>query len=113
MALSTNLQKRLFSAVTDQTLARELIDAINGGVAGAAQDLFCCPLAIVATSTSTTTNFATLAVGDLVAVIPAVAGNSHFVTVATAGTLPEAAVVGSLYIALRAFVPSAASTVVL
>ena len=43
-----------------------------------------------------------LRVGDQVVVVPASAVNSHFVTVATAGTLPEAAVVGSLYVVLRA-----------
>ena len=61
-----------------------------------------CAALIVATATSQTTDFGALAVGDRVVVIPAAAGNSHFVTVTTAGTLGEAAVVGSLYIALRA-----------
>jgi hypothetical protein len=60
-----------------------------------------CALAKVATSTSTTTDFAALAVGDLVAKIPAVAGNAIFYTVATAGTLPAAAVIGDLYLAFR------------
>lgn len=56
---------------------------------------------IVATSTSTTTNFSSLIVGDIIVVIPATAGNSIFLTCATAGTLPAAAVVGSLYIVIR------------
>ncbi len=59
------------------------------------------PLAVVATSTSSTTNFAALAVGDLLIHIPATAGNSSFGTVVTAGTAPAAAVVGDLYVALR------------
>lgn len=58
--------------------------------------------AIVATSTSTTTDFGSLQVGDRVVVIPATAGNTVFLTVATAGTLPVAAVVGSLYLVIRA-----------
>lgn len=57
---------------------------------------------IVATNVSQTIDFAQLAAADKVVVVPAAAGNSHFVTVATAGTLGEAAVVGSLYIVLRA-----------
>ena len=57
---------------------------------------------IVASHVSPTTDLGTLQAGDKVLVIPAAAGNCHFVTVATAGTLPEAAVVGSLYVVLRA-----------
>lgn len=58
---------------------------------------------IVATSTSTTTDFGAIAVGDKVLILPAAAGNSRFVTVAADGTLPVAAVVGSLYVVMRAF----------
>lgn len=57
---------------------------------------------IVATSTSTTTDFGALQVGDLVIAIPASAGNTIFYTVVTAGTLPAAAVIGSLYLVIRA-----------
>jgi hypothetical protein len=56
----------------------------------------------VATNVSQTVDFAALAVGDKVVHIPAVAGNADFTTCATAGTLAVAAVVGDLYIALRA-----------
>lgn len=56
---------------------------------------------IVATSISPTTDFGALAAGDKVLVLPAAAGNSSFVTVATDGTLPVPAVVGSLYVVLR------------
>ena len=59
------------------------------------------PLAVVATSTSTTTNFGALAVGDILVHIPATAGNAAFETVTTAGTKPSAAVSGDLYVALR------------
>lgn len=62
---------------------------------------------IVATSTSTTTNFGTLVVGDKVLVTPVADSpaedttGSYFLIVATAGTLPAAAVVGNLYTVLR------------
>jgi hypothetical protein len=58
--------------------------------------------AIVATNVSQTVDFAALVVGDKVIHVPAVAGNSDFSIVATAGTLPAAAVVGDLYVVLRA-----------
>ncbi len=57
--------------------------------------------AIVATATSQTTDFGSLLVGDKVAMIPATAGNADFITIATAGDLGQAAVVGNLYIVLR------------
>jgi hypothetical protein len=63
---------------------------------------------IVATSTSTTTDFASLQVGDQVVGIPVPAGTpanttgTYFGTVAAAGTLPFAAVVGNIYLVLRA-----------
>ena len=57
---------------------------------------------IKATSTSTTTDFGELAVGDYVIQIPDAAATMHYMTVATAGTLPAAAVVDDLYVVLRA-----------
>lgn len=63
---------------------------------------------IVATSTSTTTDFASLVTGDKVLVLPVAAGTpanttgSYFKEVATDGTLPAAAVVGNVYVVLRA-----------
>jgi hypothetical protein len=62
---------------------------------------------IIATSTSTTTNFSSLMVGDIIVVVPVAAGTpanttgTYFLTCATVGTLPAAAVVGSLYIVIR------------
>jgi hypothetical protein len=62
---------------------------------------------ITATSTSTTTDFGSLVVGDKILVVPVAAGTpanttgTYFLTCATAGTLPAAAVVGSLYVVLR------------
>ena len=58
---------------------------------------------IVATNVSQTIDFAALAVGDLVVMIPATAGNADFIgPIATAGTLGQAAVVGNLYQVYRA-----------
>jgi len=56
---------------------------------------------IIGTGTSTTTDFGALEVGDLVIQIEDAAATTHYMTVATAGTLPEPAVSGDLYIVLR------------
>tara|TARA_R110002020_G_scaffold233207_2_gene444973 strand:- start:37060 stop:37371 length:312 start_codon:yes stop_codon:yes gene_type:complete len=58
---------------------------------------------IKATAVSTTTDFGALDVGDLVIQIGDAAGadDTHYMTVAAAGTLPEAAIVDDLYIVLR------------
>lgn len=58
-------------------------------------------LVIVATSTSTTTDFGDLKVGDTIIVVPATPGNATFGVCATAGTLPFAAVIGDLYFVVR------------
>lgn len=79
---------------------QQLWDKLHGGT-GAGGILVA--RLIVATSTSATTDFRTLEAGDRVLVIPTAAGNSRFVTVAANGTLPIAAVVGTLYVVLRAF----------
>jgi len=63
-------------------------------------DVGLCDL-IIATNVSQTVDFPSLKVGDHVVRIPAVAGGSQFVTVATVGTLGIAAVVGDMYIVLR------------
>ncbi len=113
MPLSTELVKRLLHAVTDQALGRELVDAINDGLAAAEQSAISIPAAIVATSVSQTTDFAVLAVGDQVLMIPATAGNADLITISTAGDLGQAAVIGNIYVVLRTFVPAAAVTTVL
>lgn len=60
-------------------------------------------MAKLATSTSATTDFAALAVGDRVLHVAVIGSLVTFASVVTAGTNPEgAAVVGDLYIALRA-----------
>lgn len=98
MALSDQAVKNLMSAVTSAEFGNLMADGIDAGllsshvVAGL----------IVATNVSQTIDFASLKVGDKVVAIGAVAATTNFVTVATAGTLGQAAVVGSLYIVLRA-----------
>jgi hypothetical protein len=111
MALSTELVKRLMHAVTDQALGRELVDAINKGSAAGGQIVSALAGAIVATNVSQTVDFASLKVGDLVAMIPATAGSADFITVATIGDLGQAAVVGNLYLVIRPLVLDAASAV--
>lgn len=109
MALSSDTIFRACIALAKQDAGNELASAVNQGLAQAAQDLVCIPAAIVAAHTSTTTDFAALQVGDFVVHVGATAGNAQFLTVATAGTLPVAAVIGDLYLVLRAFVSPAAS----
>lgn len=106
MALSVNTVKRMIHALTSRTAGNELASAVNLALAQGAQNAAFIAAAIVATSTSTTTDFAALAVGDKLIHIPASAGNSNWAAVSVAGTAPAAAVIGDLYIALRA--PAAA-----
>lgn len=101
MALSVNAVKRLIHAVTSRTAGNELASAIDAASQHRAQSAWTVAASIVATATSTTTDFAALKVGDQLIHIPAAAGNSAFEVVATAGTKPSAAVIGDLYIALR------------
>ncbi len=107
-SLSADTIGRLMIALTRQSAGAELAQDVQQGSLLADQTGWSCPAAIVATSVSATTNFGALKVGDLVLHIPAVAGSAIFYTVATAGTLPAAAVVGDLYVALRAFAQPAA-----
>jgi hypothetical protein len=76
----------------------EITDTVNFVVANV----------IVATNVSTTINFGSLQVGDRIIVVPVAdtppAGTTgtYYLTCATAGTLPAAAVVDNLYVVLRA-----------
>jgi len=110
MALSNDTVFRMCVALTKQDAGNELASAVNNGSASASQDAWPTPAAIVAAHTSATTDFGALLVGDLVIHVPATAGNAQFGAVVTAGTLPFAsAVVGDLYVVLRAFVAPSAS----
>lgn len=109
-ALSTSIVKRLMSALADKDAGNTVADALNKADALATQSLVAVVAAIVATDTSQTTDFGALKVGDKVAMIPATAGNADFITVAVAGDLGQAAVVGNLYLVFRTITLPAAST---
>jgi hypothetical protein len=109
--LSENLVKRLMHALTDQTLAKELVDAVNQHDQHLAQSPIQIPAAIVATNVSQTVDFAALKVNDRVLMIPATAGNADLITIAVAGDLGQAAVVGNIYLVLRAYTAPAASAI--
>ncbi len=111
MALSENLTKRIMHAVGDQVTARELVDAIDAHTAFVAASAKVVAGAIVATAVSQTTDFASLAVGDRVLMIPATAGNADLITITVAGDLGQAAVIGNIYVVLRTFTAPAGSTV--
>lgn len=96
----------LANGITDD----EVVAAVNAAGVATAQMSHTVAAVIVATNVSQTIDFASLKVADKVLVIAAAAGNAHFVTVATAATLGEAAVVGSLYVVLRAFTAPSGST---
>lgn len=76
--------------VSTKTMNKKLTELNNIGL----RDL------IIATSTSQTTDFGSLKVGDIVVIILPAAGNAQFVSISTAGDLGQAAVVGQLYIVL-------------
>lgn len=102
-SLSQNALKRLIIGLSGSKPGNEVADFLEAGKALASASAWSIPAAIIATSVSTTVDFAALAVGDLLVHIPAAAGNSAFESVATAGTKPSAAVIGDLYVVLRAF----------
>jgi hypothetical protein len=108
-ALSEDARRRIIHAVGDRSVGADIVDKLNAADAGASQDLFPVRNVIVATNVSTTIDFASLAVGDKILILGAAAGNAQFVTCAVAGTLPQAAVVGSLYVVLRAYSAPTAS----
>lgn len=110
MPLSKSAVNSLQLALTSKDLGNETADAINKGSAIADQSTTCLAKLIVATNVSQTVNFGALKVGDKIVHIPASAGNADFQVCATLGTLPVSAVVGDLYIVLRAFAVPAAST---
>lgn len=93
MSLKADTKYRTIAALADKIAGEDLIAHIDSQVK--------LVKAIVATSTSTTTNFGILKIGDKVIQIPATAGNAQFLPITVNKTLPEAAVVGDLYVVLR------------
>lgn len=105
MSLSADAVKRLMIATASADAGNEVANAIQAGAAVAAQSPICVAAMITATATSQTTDFGALKVGDQVLMIPATAGNSDAIgPIAVAGTLGQAAVVGNVYLVLRALV---------
>jgi len=100
MALSLSSAKRLMIALASQPEGNEVAGILNNSSFGI-------PAAIIATNVSTTLNFSALAVGDILVHIPHTAGNAAFESIVTAGTKPSAAVVGDLYLVIRAAAPLA------
>jgi len=110
MALSTSLVNRILLAFTSKDLGNEAVNAINKGAALADQTGWCAARLIVATNVSQTVDFGALKIGDKVLHVPSAAGNADFRTCAVAGDLGAAAVVGDLYVVMRAYAVPAAST---
>lgn len=114
--LSTDTVKRLALALGSVSAANELANAINPASALVTQGTVGMILVnvITATSTSQTTDFASLQVNDQVIMIPATAGNADAIgPISTAGNLGQAAVVGNVYLVFRAFAAPAAVSITL
>jgi len=85
--------KVIAGALANSRVAQALIAALGSySISGA----------IPATSVSTTTNFSSLLVGDYLLHVPASPGSASFGVVVVAGTAPFAAVIGDLYLVMRA-----------
>lgn len=110
MAISAATINALGVAMAGQASAQEVGVALNKADAHAAQSPVCVAAMITATNVSQTVDFGALKVGDQVLMIPATAGNADAIgPIATAGTLGQAAVVGNVYLVLRALVLPAAA----
>lgn len=105
--LTADQVKALGIGLASQSAAQAVGIAVNKADALATQSPICVAAAIVATAVSQTTDFGALKVADKVVMIPAVAGNADFITVAVAGDLGQAAVIGNLYLVLRPLVSPA------
>lgn len=116
MALSERAVRRLMVSLGDQTAGKEVADAIDAATASRASStpgvtLQMVAAMITATSTSQTVDFGALVVGDQVLMVPATAGSADAIgPIVAAGTLGQAAVVGNVYLVLRAFKIPAAHT---
>lgn len=95
MAIMSSKTKRILEvALANRVAKNEVVSAFGSHAV---------VMAALATSTSTTTDFGMLKVGDwLVRIKAGATGGALFDVVVADGTAPAAAVVGDLYIALRA-----------
>ena len=85
--------KVIAGALANSRVAQALISALGSWSASGA---------IIATNVSTSVDFGSLLVGDSILHIPALPGSVQFGSVVVAGTAPFAAVVGDMYLVLRA-----------
>tara|TARA_R110002050_G_scaffold116946_1_gene233591 strand:- start:7487 stop:7807 length:321 start_codon:yes stop_codon:yes gene_type:complete len=92
LAKVTSLGARFFEKYVTSAKMNKVITNMN--------DVGVCDL-IIATNVSQTIDFGSLKVGDHVIIIKPASGPAQFVTIAVAGDLGTAAVVGQLYIVLR------------
>lgn len=98
---STDLVQKAMTMLTSTVAGNEFATLLNKGAASALATHICVG-GIIATSTSQTVDFGVLKVGDRVIKIHATLGTAKFRTCSVAGTLGEAAVIGDLYVVLRA-----------
>ena len=108
--LSLSSNRRLCIALAKQDDGNEVASNLNSASLLADQSGLSLVSVIVATNVSQTIDFAALAKGDKVVHISVAGGNNDIVaSVATAGTLGEAAIVGDVYVVMRPFVAPAAA----
>jgi hypothetical protein len=94
MILSDKSKRVLEVALANRNAKNEVLAALGSHAV---------VMAAVATSTSTTTDFGAVKVGDwLIRIKAGATGGALFDVVVADGTAPAAAVVGDLYVALRA-----------
>lgn len=115
MALSNDTVRRLMIALASKPAGNEVATALNGSISDNGQTAATLAAMIVAAHASATTDFAALKVGDVVIHISTASPAAvDWATVVTAGTNPDGtAVIGDLYLALRAFTAPAASAATL
>lgn len=94
MAILSSKTKRILEvALANRSAKNEMLEAVGSHAIVMCKE---------ATDTSTTVDFGDLKEGDILIQIEAVAGTVLFDVVVADGTAPSAAVVGDLYIGIRA-----------
>jgi hypothetical protein len=101
MSISNDTAKSLAIALTSNDKADSVSDHANKATSSWDQSSHVIVDSIIATSTSTTVDFGSLRVGDLVITIPAVDSTMQFEMVTVDKTKPSPAQSGDLYLVLR------------
>ena len=109
--LSDDAVKRLQTSAGAKSAGAEVADAVNAASNLVGQSALSLAALIVATNVSTTIDFGALKVGDKVLHVAIATSTAVWLAVVTAGTLPEAAVVGDNYLVVRAVTAPAAVNV--